>query len=33
MIFCIEVPMYIRGIGGFNIEDMVLVTKDGDEIR
>ncbi|GAA0716990.1 M24 family metallopeptidase [Clostridium malenominatum] len=32
MIFCIEVPMYIRGVGGFNIEDMVLVTKDGAEV-
>ena len=32
MIFCIEVPMYIRGVGGFNIEDMVLVTKEGAEV-
>ncbi|MEG2788840.1 MAG: Xaa-Pro peptidase family protein [Romboutsia sp.] len=32
MIFCIETPCYISGFGGFNIEDMVLVTKDGCEV-
>ncbi len=32
MIFCIEVPMYIKDIGGMNIEDMVLVTEDGYEV-
>lgn len=32
MILCVEVPLYISGFGGFNIEDMVLVTKDGAEV-
>lgn len=32
MIFCIETPCYISGFGGFNIEDMILVTKDGCEV-
>ncbi len=32
MIFCIEVPLYIDEIGGFNIEDMVLVTETGAEV-
>lgn len=32
MILCVEVPFYMRGYNGFNIEDMVLVNKDGAEI-
>lgn len=32
MIFCIEVPCYLDGIGGFNLEDMVLVTDNGSEV-
>ena len=32
MVLAIEAPLYIDGVGGFNIEDMVLVTKDGCEI-
>lgn len=32
MIICIETPCYISGFGGFNIEDMILVTKDGCEV-
>lgn len=32
MILCVEVPLYIKGLGGFNIEDMVLIKKDGAEI-
>ena len=32
MIFCVEVPLYIKGIGGFNIEDMVLIKEDKAEI-
>ena len=32
MILCVEVPLYISGFGGFNIEDMILVTKDGAEV-
>lgn len=32
MILCIEVPLYIKGLGGFNIEDMVLITENGAEI-
>lgn len=32
MIICIETPFYMTGFGGFNIEDMILVTKDGCEV-
>ena len=32
MILCVEVPFYIREVGGFNIEDMVLVTDTGYEV-
>ncbi|WP_408631043.1 M24 family metallopeptidase [Lutispora thermophila] len=32
MILCIEVPCYISGIGGFNIEDMILITPEGCEV-
>ncbi len=32
MILCVEVPFYIREVGGFNIEDMVLVTDNGHEV-
>ncbi|MBS3972988.1 MAG: aminopeptidase P family protein [Erysipelotrichia bacterium] len=32
MILSVENPMYITGYNGFNIEDMVLVTRDGIEI-
>lgn len=29
MVFCVEVPYYELGAGGFQIEDTVIVTKDG----
>jgi Xaa-Pro aminopeptidase len=32
MILCVEVPLYIEKLGGFNIEDMVLITESGAEI-
>lgn len=32
MVLCIEVPFYMNGYGGFNIEDMVLVTEKGCEV-
>ncbi|MCL2566269.1 MAG: Xaa-Pro peptidase family protein [Defluviitaleaceae bacterium] len=32
MILAIELPCYIKGLGGFNIEDMVLVTDKGCEV-
>lgn len=32
MILCVEVPLYIKDLGGFNIEDMILITKLGSEI-
>lgn len=32
MILCIEVPCYIKETGGFNIEDMVLITESGCEV-
>lgn len=31
MVMAIEVPLYISGLGGFNIEDTVLVTEEGYE--
>jgi len=32
MVLCVEVPFYIRDLGGFNIEDMVVVTRDGCDV-
>ena len=32
MILAMEVPCYIDGVNGFNIEDMVLITEDGREV-
>jgi Xaa-Pro aminopeptidase len=32
MILSVEVPYYWTGVGGFNVEDVVLVTSDGHEI-
>lgn len=32
MILAMEVPCYIDGVKGFNIEDMVLITEDGCEV-
>lgn len=32
MILALEVPCYISGNNGFNIEDMVLITEDGCEV-
>ena len=32
MILAMEVPCYIAGVNGFNIEDMVLITEDGCEV-
>ena len=32
MVFTIEVPYYIYNYGGFNMEDVVLVTEDGYEL-
>ena len=32
MIMAMEVPCYIDGVNGFNIEDMVLITEDGCEV-
>lgn len=32
MILCVEVPCYIKEKGGFNIEDMILITSDGCEV-
>ena len=32
MILAMEVPCYIDGVNGFNIEDMVLITEDGSEV-
>jgi len=32
MIMAMEVPCYIKGFNGFNIEDMVLITETGSEV-
>ena len=32
MILAMEVPCYIDGVNGFNIDDMVLITEDGCEV-
>lgn len=32
MVLAMEVPCYIDGVNGFNIEDMVLITGDGCEV-
>ena len=32
MVLAMEVPCYIRGFNGFNIEDMVLITEGGCEV-
>ena len=32
MILCVESPCYITGVGGYNIEDMILVTKEGAQV-
>lgn len=32
MVLAIEAPCYISDVGGFNIEDMVLITEEGSEI-
>ncbi|WP_242876948.1 M24 family metallopeptidase [Alkaliphilus peptidifermentans] len=32
MVLCVEVPCYIHGKGGFNIEDMILITEDGCQL-
>lgn len=29
MVLAYEIPLYIDGFGGFNLEDQILVTKDG----
>lgn len=31
MVLCVEAPLYIVGVGGMNIEDMIVVTGDGAE--
>jgi Xaa-Pro dipeptidase len=32
MVFSIEAPLYIHGIGGFNIEDTIVVNKKGYDL-
>ncbi len=32
MVFCVELPYYELGWGGFNIEDTVVVTEDGCDV-
>jgi len=31
MVFCLETPYYSRKLGGFNIEDEILITENGIE--
>lgn len=32
MTLSLEVPYHVVGLGGFNVEDSVLITKDGNEV-
>ena len=32
MVMAFETPWYIRGLGGFIIEDQVLITDSGPEV-
>ena len=32
MLICVETPCYLKGLGGINYEDMVVVTKTGHEV-
>ena len=32
MVMCLELPYYPADVGGFNIEDMILVTESGHEV-
>ena len=32
MVICLEVPYYPADVGGFNIEDVILITDDGCEV-
>jgi Xaa-Pro dipeptidase len=32
MVFSIEAPLYVQGLGGFNIEDSIVVTETGCEL-
>ena len=32
MVLAMEVPNYVGGVQGFNIEDMVLITETGCEV-
>jgi Xaa-Pro aminopeptidase len=32
MTLSLEVPYHVVGLGGFNVEDSVLITKKGNEI-
>lgn len=32
MVFSVELPLYVQGLGGFNIEDTVVVTEQGYEL-
>ena len=32
MVMCLETPLYVGGLGAFQIEDMILITPDGHEV-
>ncbi|MBV8045605.1 MAG: aminopeptidase P family protein [Paludibacterium sp.] len=32
MVMAFEVPLYVDGVGGFNIEDQLLITEEGVEV-
>ena len=32
MVICLEAPLYVTGLGGFQVEDEIVITKDGIEV-
>jgi Xaa-Pro aminopeptidase len=32
MVICLESPLYVNGLGGFQVEDEIVITKNGIEV-
>jgi Xaa-Pro aminopeptidase len=32
MVICVESPLYVNGLGGFQVEDEIVITKNGIEV-